>query len=84
MDYQELSNRFDKLADFYWANKENIDTGHEKEFVLMYEMDVSGYFPSWDKAELYALRNNFVRGAFLIHQCNLQEEPERVNGIELI
>ena len=84
MTYEELEETFDRLAEFYYANKERIDTGHEGEYVLMYRMDVAGYFPTEDKAELYALRHGFEEGAFLIHKCDLDEQPIVVQGFEVV
>lgn len=75
MKREEMLKKFDKLADFYYANKIQIDTNHEGSYVLLYEMDVAGYFPTWDKAEIYALRHKMPDGLFLIHKCDLNEKP---------
>lgn len=73
---------FDRLVDFYYANKEDIDTGHEGKHVLLYRSVVAGYFSSWDAAELYAVRHNFTGGEFLIHKCDLNEQPESYVSFE--
>ena len=73
---------FDRLADFYYANKEEIDTGHEGRYVLLYRSAVAGYFRSWDEAEIHALRHGFKGGEFLIHRCDLNEQPEFYVSLE--
>ena len=75
MSYEEIRKTFSRLSGWYYANKTHIDTGHEGEFVLLYRTDVVGYFGTWDKAELYALKNKFTEGLFLIHKCDLDEKP---------
>lgn len=75
MEYDELEKTFGRLADWYYANKNQIDTGHEGEYVLLYQTDVKGYFASEDKAELYAMHHGFTEGAYLIHECDLDEKP---------
>ena len=75
MSYDEIRKEFDRLSEWYYANKTHIDAGHEGKFALLYESDVAGYFDTWDKAELYALRNKFAEGLFLVHKCDLSEKP---------
>ena len=70
-------------AKWYYANKERIDTDHEGQFVLLYQTDVAGYFSSWDKAELFAVKNKYVEGDYIIHKCDLNEQPIKCLNYEV-
>lgn len=74
MDYKEKEKKFGRIADFYFANKDSIDNGHEGEFVLMGSMNIEGYYKSHDAAELEAYRSGLEPGLFFIHECG----PEKI------
>ncbi len=68
----------DKLYEWFDKNRTKLIKGHEKEFALLHENAVIGYYDSLKSAVEEVSRKNLVEGSFLIQEC-LSIEDETVS-----
>ena len=67
------------LNSYFQKNRKSIMKDHEKEYAVIYNDVVKGYFSSDDEALGFCAKEGYKLGTFLIKQC-VEEEIQRFHS----